>query len=129
MSAAVGGRISSTKIKMAFSGDSLIRFLQVRLKSVCFSSPDDIDELSNSKVCRDEVLLLVDCGDVALLYLLADYLVSVEMEVGGSLGSGQSTSGGYARPRPCACLRQMAEHGGESRGRVDWGWRLIMVGC
>lgn len=103
MRAAVGGRMSSTKMKIAFSGDSLIRFLSVsRLQDRC--SPDDIDELSNSKVRWDEVLLLVDCGDVALLDLLTDYLESAVPVTGDALGSGRHTSGGYAQPRPCACL-------------------------
>lgn len=35
---------------------------------------DDIDELTDSQVGRDEVLLLVDSGNVGLLNLLADDL-------------------------------------------------------
>ena len=35
---------------------------------------DDIDELTDSEVCRDEVLLLVDGRDVRLLDLLANDL-------------------------------------------------------
>lgn len=37
---------------------------------------DDIDELSDGEIGRDEVLLLVDRGDVGLLNLLADDLLS-----------------------------------------------------
>ena len=33
---------------------------------------DYVDELADSEVCRDEILLLVDGGDVGLLDLLAD---------------------------------------------------------
>ena len=36
---------------------------------------DDVDELADSQVGRDEVLLLVDGGNVGLLDLLADNLV------------------------------------------------------
>lgn len=35
---------------------------------------DDIDELTNSEVCRDEVFLLVDGSNVRFLHLLADHL-------------------------------------------------------
>ena len=35
---------------------------------------DDVDKLSNSQVCRDKILLLVDGRDVALLNLLANNL-------------------------------------------------------
>ncbi len=34
--------------------------------------PDDIDELANGEVSRDQVLLLVDSRDIRLLDLLAD---------------------------------------------------------
>lgn len=35
---------------------------------------DDIDELADGQVCRDEVLLLVDGGDVGLFDFLTDDL-------------------------------------------------------
>lgn len=38
------------------------------------SLADDVDELADSEVCWDQVLLLVDSSDVALLDLLADDL-------------------------------------------------------
>jgi hypothetical protein len=38
--------------------------------------PDNVDELAYGQVCRHQVLLLVDRGDVALLNLLADNLKS-----------------------------------------------------
>lgn len=53
MSAAVGGRISSTKMKIAFSGASLIRFLFISFvpeRRAGGSLPDDIDELTNSQI-------------------------------------------------------------------------------
>jgi hypothetical protein len=52
MSAAVGGRISSTKIKIAFSGASLIRFLTISSfpPRGSTSLPDDINELTNSQI-------------------------------------------------------------------------------
>ena len=35
---------------------------------------DDVDELADGEVCWDEILLLVDGGDLGLLDLLADDL-------------------------------------------------------
>jgi len=92
MSAAVGGRISSTKIKIAFSGASLIRFLLVsfcRAIPTVSSLPDDINELTNSQILLvshapaviaqatyswNEVFLLIDSWDITLFGFLTDYL-------------------------------------------------------
>ena len=38
---------------------------------------DNVDELTHSEVCGDEVLLLVDGGNVGLLDLFTDYLGAV----------------------------------------------------
>ncbi len=37
---------------------------------------DDVDELAYGKICRYEVLLLINSSDVGLFYLLADDLKS-----------------------------------------------------
>lgn len=77
---------------------------------------DDIDELANGEVGRHEVLLLVDGRNLALLDLLADNLdtklvgddrLKWGMEVGdvNIRECDRCTSGGCARPRPCASQR------------------------
>ena len=38
---------------------------------------NNVDELADGEICGDEVLLLVDGGDVRLLYLLADDLCTL----------------------------------------------------
>jgi hypothetical protein len=72
---------------------------------------DHVDELAHCEVCGDEVLLLVDGRDVRLLDLLADdlRLLAGVRSRGGGLGDvrecGRCTSGGCARPQPCASRR------------------------
>lgn len=89
---------------------------------------DDVDELADGEVGGNQVLLLVDGRDVRLLDLLADDLMARQLDVflgveaarlrstrvtphrpqheqENSPECGQSTSGGCARPRPCASRR------------------------
>lgn len=70
---------------------------------------DDEDELADGKVGWDEVLLLVDGGDLGLLDLLADdlsvmlmYDLLIASDVDDLLECGRCTLRGYARPLPCA---------------------------
>jgi hypothetical protein len=124
MSAAVGGRISSTKIKIAFSGASLIRFLLISslLERESTSIPDDIDELTNSQILLvsqlstviaqgtyswNEVFLLIDSWDITFLGFLTDYLiVSSSRRIGrrSLRGSCRGISDGFARLLPYVCL-------------------------
>ena len=70
---------------------------------------DDIDELADSKVCGDKVLLLVDGSNVGLLNLLTDDLDcnqhTLAVMDGYLLGCGRCTSDEYARLLPCASRR------------------------
>lgn len=91
---------------------------------------DDVDELANGEVGGDEILLLVDRGDVGFFDLFADYLTGASvvrtvtgpqrnggfiqrskdktwaMGVGAdSLEYGLHIFGEYARPQPCASRR------------------------
>jgi len=72
---------------------------------------DDVDELADGQVGGDQVLLLVDGGDVRLFDLLADDLANVsdaasEREgVEGVRGCGRHTSGECVRLLPCASRR------------------------
>lgn len=73
---------------------------------------DDVDELAYGEVCGHEILLLVDSSDVRLLDLLTDDLKAVSIGLVNNerwrvyvRGCGQHTSGGCARPLPCASQR------------------------
>lgn len=74
--------------------------------------PYNVDELANREIGGDEVLLLVDGRDIALLDLLADDLIAISRlqlhqvdSRGGAPECGRCTSGGCAPPRPCASQR------------------------
>ena len=54
------------------------------LRRELYALADDIDELTDGQVGWDEVLLLVDGGDVGLLDLLADDLFDAHMLVSHS---------------------------------------------
>ncbi len=55
---------------------------------------DDVDELAHGEVGRDEVLLLVDGGDVGLFDLLADHLEGVCVSMEGRCQGGEGGEGG-----------------------------------
>lgn len=80
MRAAVGGRTSLTKIKMAFSGASLIRFLITytnwpTVRSCRLPCVSHIHENLRPPTYRwHQVFLLVDCWDVCLVRLLTNHL-------------------------------------------------------
>jgi len=52
------------------------------------SLSDHVDELADSEIRRDQVLLLVDSGNVALLDLLADYRNTIRIFLANTLGFG-----------------------------------------
>ena len=81
MSCAVGGSTSSTKIKIAFSGASLIRFRITYTNWPTVKSYEDSDlsiETGHDDMERAhrwyKVLLLVDCRNVCPVCFLADDL-------------------------------------------------------
>ena len=69
---------------------------------------DNVDELADSKVGRNQVFLLIDGRDVRLLDLLANNLLLLAVHPSLSRlqadvrECGRCTSGECARPRPCA---------------------------
>lgn len=81
--------------------------------------PDDVDELSHGEVCRDQVLLLVDRCDIALVVLLADDLGNTKLAslccVLVLLVTGEAGMSG----RASGSDRHMADHGRlETRKRM-----------
>lgn len=78
---------------------------------------DDVDKLADGQVRGDQVLLLVDGGNVGLFDLFADYLVEGGRGLDGERERakrgrgvclrecGRCTFGGCAPPQPCASQR------------------------
>jgi hypothetical protein len=69
---------------------------------------DDIDELANRQIRWDEVLLLVDGRDVALLNLLADNLEETEVSTGPSQNAAsrvERQAASKRRPRKAMAMK------------------------
>ena len=64
---------------------------------------DDVDELANREVGGYEVLLLVDGGDVRLLYLLADHLEPTRQRDIQTAGYARSCRDTFACARAARC--------------------------